>query len=153
MIRRRLTWMKSTGCCDESNEVRHQLLWRKDSPQIKQEGIVLNPPPGVSNVPTSAPDFIVTPGGTAFPVPKGATGPVPVINQAGKRTGTAFTGGRGGTNGQVDTIRIMDPTPPRGRSPGYPGGYIKYENSSGQGVNPHTGRTGSREDTHFSIDR
>jgi len=107
---------------------------------------------GTSRVPTGAPDFIVTPGGTAFPVPKGATGPFPVVNQAGKRTGAAFTGGRGGANGQVDTIRIMNPTSARGRSPGYPNGYIKYENSRGQGVDPYTGRTGSREDTHFPID-
>jgi RHS repeat-associated protein len=99
-----------------------------------------------------APDFVVSPGGTAYPVPRGATGPVSVVNNAGNRTGTAFTGGRGGANGQVDTIRLMDPTPPRGGSPGYPSGYIKYENAAGQGVNPYTGRTGSRADTHFPLD-
>jgi len=75
-----------------------------------------------------------------------------MINQAGNRTGTAFTGGRGGANGQVDMIRIMNPTPAKGRSPGYPNGYIKYQNSRAQAVNPYTGRTGAREDTHFPID-
>ena len=99
-----------------------------------------------------APDFLVTPGGTAFPVPQGATGPVPVLNRTGNRTGTAFTGGRGGANGQVDTIRVMQPTAARGRSPGYPHGYITYQNAGKQGVNPSTGRTGPRDATHFPID-
>ena len=81
-----------------------------------------------------APDYLVAPGGTAFPVPEGAQGPEPVINPQGNQTGTAFIGGSGGANNQVDTIRAMDPTPPRGNSPGYPNGYIKYENSLGQGV-------------------
>lgn len=57
-----------------------------------------------------APDFIVSQGGTAFPVPKGATGPTPVVNPGGKTTGSAFTGGSGGANGKVDTMRIMDST-------------------------------------------
>ena len=100
----------------------------------------------------NAPDFVVSPGGTAFPVPKGASGPTPVVNPAGKKTGDAFTGGSGGANGQVDTIRMMDPTPPRGNSPGYPNGYIKYENKAGQGVDPYTGRTLSNKDSHFPID-
>ena len=100
----------------------------------------------------SAPDFVVSPGGTAFPVPKGATGPTSVVNPAGKKTGDAFTGGSGGANGQVDTMRMMDATPPRGNSPGYPNGYIKYENKAGQGVDPYTGRTLSNKDSHFPID-
>jgi len=72
-----------------------------------------------------APDFVVSPDGTVFPVPQGAKGPVPVINRQGDRTGTAYTGGSGGENGQVDTIRMMDATLPNGKSPGYPDGYIK----------------------------
>jgi len=107
---------------------------------------------GASTGRPSAPDFLVTPGGTAFPVPPGATGPVPVLNQAGHRTGTAFTGGRGGANGQVDTVRMMHPTTARGRSPGYPHGYITYQNAGKQGVNPYTERTGPRDETHFPID-
>lgn len=99
-----------------------------------------------------SPNFVVSPNGTVFPVPKGAVGPKTVINPSGKTTGTAFTSGRGGANGQVDTVRIMNPTPPRGKSPGYPNGYIKYENKSGQGVNPYTGRTISNKNSHFPID-
>lgn len=99
-----------------------------------------------------APDFVVSPNGTTFPVPKGATGPTSVVNPAGKKTGDAFTGGSGGANGQVDTMRVMNPTPPRGNSPGYPNGYIKYENKAGQGVDPYSGRTLSNKDSHFSID-
>lgn len=72
-----------------------------------------------ANVAESAPapgrtDFIVDSSGQAFPVPKGATGPTPVISPAGKQTGVAYTGGKGGANGQVDTLRNMDSTPPRG---------------------------------------
>jgi hypothetical protein len=100
---------------------------------------------------TKAPDFVVSPNGTAYPVPKGAQGPNPVINPAGKQTGTAYTGGSGGANGQVDTMRMMNPTPPRGNSPGYPNGYIKYENSAGQGVDPYTGGTLPNSQSHFPI--
>ena len=62
-----------------------------------------------------------------------------------------FTGGSGGANGQVATMRVMDPVPARGNAPAYPGGYIKYENASGQGVNPYTGRTGSRLEVHHPV--
>lgn len=102
-----------------------------------------------------APDFIVSPGGTAFPVPQGARGPVPVVNQMGNQTGIAFTGGSGGVNGQVSTVRIMDAIPPRGRSPGYPNGYITYQNSAAptpQAVDPYTGQTVSLAAAHFPID-
>ena len=98
-----------------------------------------------------SPSFIVDPGGTAFPVPNGATGPVPNINTAGNQTGVKFTGGSGGANGQVTTMRLMDPTPPRGTSPGYPNGYIKYMNRTGQGVDPYTGRTLPNAQNHFRI--
>jgi hypothetical protein len=93
----------------------------------------------------------VSPSGTVYPVPEGATGPVPVINESGNTTGTAFTGGSGGANGQVDNIRIMNPTSPKGNDPGAPNGYITYENNRGQGVNPYTGRTGNRKETHFLL--
>jgi hypothetical protein len=102
-----------------------------------------------------APDFVVSPSGTAFPVPKGATGPSPVISPAGSQTGVAFTGGAGGANGQVSTIRLMNPTPARGNSPGYPNGYIKYENSAiprPQGVDPYSGKTLPNSPSHFPID-
>lgn len=110
---------------------------------------------GVSDVAkgaNKAPDFIVSPNGTAFPVPKGAQGPTPVVNQAGKQTGIAYTGGTGGANRQVDKIRIMDSTPSRGSSPDYPNGYIKYENAATQGVDPYTGRTLPNSQSHFPIE-
>ncbi len=93
------------------------------------------------------PDFIVDPGGQVFPVPRGATGPVPVVNKSGNTTGAAFTGGQGGANKQVDTIRIMDPDK-RGR---YPDGYVKYTNELKQGVDPYTGQTGSHNASHFPL--
>ena len=103
--------------------------------------------------PPRAPDFVVSPGGTAFPVPRGTTGPVPSFSPtSGKQTGVAFTGGRGGANQQVYKMRIMNPTPPKGKSPGYPKGYVKYENDRRQPVNPYTGRTGSHAETHFPLD-
>jgi hypothetical protein len=99
----------------------------------------------------SAPDFIVTPGGTAYPVPQGASGPVEVISPtSGQVTGSAFVGGSGGANGQVHTMRIMD------SNSRYPNGYIRYQNNASpkpQGVNPYTGETGSQPKTHFPIDR
>jgi hypothetical protein len=97
-----------------------------------------------------APDFIVDRGGQAFPVPQGAVGPV----QTNNGRGTAFVDGSGGTNRQVDTIRIMDPTPPNGRSPGYPDGYVRYQNDNRptpQAVNPYTGRTVSRAEGHYPL--
>jgi hypothetical protein len=101
---------------------------------------------------SKSPDFVVSPKGTAYPVPKGAQGPKPVFNQQGKQTGTAFTGGKGGGNNQVDSIRIMNPTPARGRSPSYPTGYIKYENERRQGVNPYTGKTVPNSKSHYPVD-
>ena len=103
---------------------------------------------------THSPSFIVDGSGQTFPVPSGATGPTPVINGAGNQTGVAFTGGEGGANGQVSTMRIMDPTPARGNSPGYPNGYVKYENNASptpQAVNPTTGQTASKATTHYPI--
>ena len=120
-----------------------------------REGIKDWPVHDVAKGANKAPNFIVAPGGTAFPVPKGASGPTPVFNQAGKQTGDAFTDGAGGANGQVTTMRIMDPTPSRGASPGYPNGYIKYENSAlpkPQGVDPYTGKTLPNSQSHFPID-
>lgn len=101
---------------------------------------------------TGGPDFVVTSKGAAVPIPKGATGPNPVINQGGKTTGHAYIGGKGGTNKQVDTVRIMDPTQPRGKSPGYPKGYVKYENRLGQGVDATSGRTLSNKNSHIPLD-
>lgn len=101
--------------------------------------------------PSPAPNFVVSSNGTAFPVPAGSTGPTPVVNSGGKQTGVAFTGGQGGANGQVSTMRIMDPTQAKGNSPGYPGGYIKYENAGKQGVDPYSGKTLPNSKSHFPI--
>jgi RHS repeat-associated protein len=94
------------------------------------------------------PLIVVSPGGDAIPVPNGAAGPVPVVNPQGNTTGFGYTGGSGG-NGLSDNttgVRIMDPTPARGASPGYPNGYVSYGNSSGQTVNGQTGQTVPRSD-------
>jgi len=103
----------------------------------------------------NGPSFVVSPNGTVFPVPTGAVGPSPVINPAGNQTGVAFTGGSGGANGNVNTLRIMNPTAPRGASPGYPNGYAVYENGVGKGaqaVDPYTGQTLPRSQAHFPCD-
>jgi hypothetical protein len=100
----------------------------------------------------NGPGFVVGPTGIVFPVPAGAVGPTPVINPNGVQTGVAFTGGSGGANGQVNTIRIMDPTLPRGASPGYPNGYVTYQNGVGPGaqaVDPYSGQTVPRSQAHY----
>ena len=101
----------------------------------------------------AAPDFVVKPAGEAIPIPKGASGPTPVVNKQGKTTGTAYTGGEGGhgMDPRVSDVRIMNPTPARGKSPGYPGGNVSYENAAGQKVNPTTGRTISNSDPKAHI--
>jgi RHS repeat-associated protein len=123
------------------------------SVSVERKPITLNTPQ--SKVTTSnSPNFIVDKSGQTFPVPKGAKGPTLVVNPNGKQTGVAFTGGNGGENGKVATIRIMDPTPPRGKSPGYPNGYIKYENAASpkpQGVNPQSGQTIPNTQSHYPI--
>jgi len=94
------------------------------------------------------PLIVVSPGGDAIPVPNGASGPVPVVNDAGKTTGFGYTGGSGGNglDSKTTGVRVMDPTPARGASPGYPNGYVSYGNSSGQTVNGQTGQTVPRSD-------
>ncbi len=95
------------------------------------------------------PSFVVTPKGEAIPVPKGAVGSTPALN--GK--GFQYTGGSGGPGlaPKVTGVRIMDPTPPKGRSPGYPGGNVSYFNKANQTVNPTTGRTISPSDPMWHI--
>lgn len=93
------------------------------------------------------PAFIVSPGGTAFPVPKGASGPFPA--DSGK--GFKFTGGSGG-NGldpRTTDVRIMDPVT-TGKYQ-YPSGYGSYGNASGQTVNPLTGQTIPKSDPWWHI--
>jgi hypothetical protein len=94
------------------------------------------------------PLIVVSPGGDAIPVPNGASGPVPVVNPQGNTTGFGYTGGSGGNglDSKTTGVRVMDPTPARGASPGYPNGYVSYGNSSGQTVNGQTGQTVPRSD-------
>jgi RHS repeat-associated protein len=156
----RITGAEPIARYEPSNEVQAMAMDSGDKLILLSGGAGKGGPVGVATaegkgaavVAPKVPGYVVSPGGTAFPVPKGAQGPVPVVNEAGKTTGVAFTGGKGGANGQVDTIRIMDPTPPKGKSPGYPNGYVKYQNKAKQGVNPHTGRTAPNKDNHFPID-
>jgi hypothetical protein len=82
-----------------------------------------------------APNFIVSEGGTVYPVPEGATGPFPVTS--GK--GFQYIGGSGG-NGlstSATDFRFMDPVT-TGKYQ-YPGGYGSYGNAAGQTINPFTG--------------
>jgi hypothetical protein len=85
----------------------------------------------------SAPNFIVSEGGTAYPVPEGATGPFP----AESGNGFQFTGGSGGNGLSPSTtdFRFMDPVT-TGKYQ-YPGGYGSYGNAAGQTINPLTGQT------------
>jgi RHS repeat-associated protein len=107
--------------------------------------------PGRPSNPTG-PDFVVAPNGTVMPVPFGSK-LAPVTNPAGRITGQAFVGGQPTPNisPNVETLRMMDPTPPRGASPGYPGGYAVYGNPQAQTVNPYSGRTVPRDDPFAHI--
>jgi hypothetical protein len=53
-------------------------------------------------------------------------------------------------------VRIMDAAPPGGNSPGYPNGYIEYENNplfgKPQSVDPITGRTLPNSQSHFPLE-
>ncbi len=108
----------------------------------------LEAPTAIEPVATPSTSFISTPGGDVIPVPQGASGPSPVVNGAGNTTGMQYQGGSGGNGMDARTtgVRVMDPTPARGASPGYPDGYASYNNASGQTVNPQTGRTVPRSD-------
>jgi hypothetical protein len=117
------------------------------SPVAGQSTKITNTARQVAN----SPDFIVDRSGQTFPVPKGATGPVPSINESGKVTGIGFKGGNGGGNGQVTTMRIMDPRGAIGKAPDYPNGYVKYTNANKQAVDPYTGRTVTPEHGHHPI--
>jgi hypothetical protein len=84
-----------------------------------------------------APNFIVSEGGTVYPVPEGATGPFP----AESGNGFQFTGGSGGNglSSSATDFRFMDPVT-TGKYQ-YPGGYGSYGNAAGQTINPLTGQT------------
>ena len=94
-----------------------------------------------------APNFIVSPNGVAYPVPNGATGP----ELANNGRGMQFQGGAGGNGLSPNTtgFRFMDPIA-TGPYP-YPYGYGSYNNSSGQAVNPLTGKTIPKTDPMWHI--
>jgi RHS repeat-associated protein len=105
-----------------------------------------------------APDFVVTENGDVIPVPDGATGPKPVETGKGFQYTGGGTGVKGsvgkGLDGRVSAVRIMDPTEPKGKSPGYPDGYVSYSNSASpkpQPVDPYTGQTVSRSEWHIPL--
>lgn len=109
---------------------------------LPRGSVVGTTPPSVPNTPS----FLGQSSGPAISVPEGAVF-TPIVNPGGKITGFGYTGGTGGGNGlssKVTAIRIMDPTLPRGPSPGYPNGYVNYMNASGQAVNPLSGQTVAR---------
>jgi RHS repeat-associated protein len=105
-------------------------------------------------IPVLAPQIQVTfigqVSGPSIVVPQGTIGPLPTDNLKGVQ----YSGGAGGPglNGRVSGLRIMDPTPPRPPSPGYPAGNATYFNASGQAVNPFTGRVLERADPWWHID-
>ena len=111
------------------------------------------PTPATPAVSPTTPSFVVTPGGDAMPIPAGPNDPAPVVNDAGKTTGSGYSGGSGGVgmDPKVSDVRIMDPTPARGAAPAYPGGYVSYGNRAGQTVNPQTGRTVPKNDPSAHI--
>jgi RHS repeat-associated protein len=102
-------------------------------------------------------NFIVTPGGTAYPIPAGARGPFPnIVPNSGRQSGVIFSGGSGGQNGQVAQLRIMPATQAKGNIPAYPNGYIVYQNNGNggrpQAVNPYSGKTVPPAFAHYGID-
>jgi RHS repeat-associated protein len=109
--------------------------------------------PAVEVQSVSSPSFISMPSGDVVPVPEGATGPTPVVNGSGNTTGFQYQGGSGGNGMDAKTtgVRVMDPTPARGASPGYPNGNASYNNTSGQTVNPQSGQTVPRSDPSAHI--
>lgn len=130
-----------------------------DTPAVVPSGpTVMGTPTNTESGPTivlqqqtqaSGPNFVVTPSGTAIPIPAGATGPVPVASDKGVQ----YSGGSTvAPNGAViSSVRIMDPTQPSAASPGYPNGYVVYHNQYGQPVDPQTGRTLPRSRWHIAI--
>ena len=84
-------------------------------------------------------DFVVTSNGTTIPIPDGASGP----KSPQKGTGMTYDGGSGGKgkgmNSRTTGVRIMDANSNQERR-------VNYMNSSGQTVDPASGRTISNKD-------
>lgn len=86
---------------------------------------------GLAGRSRGAPDFVVTPGGEAIPVPTGATGPYPT-----GAPGFQYLEGSGGPglDPRVTGVRVMDANANQGPR-------AVYMNRTGQTVDPATGRT------------
>lgn len=57
--------------------------------------------------------------------------------------------GTEGLDSRVARVRVMDPVTTGNYQ--YPHGYVSYENSAGQAVNPVTGKTISKKDPYWHI--
>jgi RHS repeat-associated protein len=88
--------------------------------------------PSLEQAPARSTDFVITPEGEAIPVPNGANGP----NAPERGTGMSYQGGSGGKGMDTRTtgVRVMDANSNQGQR-------VNYMNTSGQTVDPRTGRT------------
>ncbi len=93
------------------------------------------------------PEAIVGPGNESLPVvPPGAVG---TVTDNGKGMVYDIPPGSRVLDPRVVRVRVMDPVTTGNFQ--YPNGYVSYENSSGQAVNPLTGQTISRTDPYWHI--
>ncbi|WP_417266375.1 RHS repeat domain-containing protein [Brumimicrobium sp.] len=94
-----------------------------------------------------SPNFIVSPNGTAFPVPNNSIGPFPALNNRGIQ----FVNGNSGfgLSSRVHGFRFMDPIT-SGKYL-YPNGYGNYFNSSNQSIHPYSGNMLSRSSDWWHI--
>ncbi|GAA3589446.1 hypothetical protein GCM10022198_11670 [Klugiella xanthotipulae] len=98
------------------------------------------PPTPVNVVPSSGNTFVVTPNGTTYDIPAGWP-----LREADN--GKGLVAQHSGALKNSDSIRVMEPTGL------YPNGYSVYYNSSNQPLNPNTGKSGSRAETHVPAER
>ena len=165
-VARRYTHARGSGQWSEADEYRLQLAnrelvdWGPQTP-LAMLGLARFPPPNALGAagggkmvqpdlpPQHAPNFIVSPSGTTFPVPAGAVGPSAVRT----KKGVQYEGGSGGYGFDPRTtgLRVMDPVL-TGRYQ-YPTGYGVYMNRHEQTVNPFTGRTLRKGDPYSHIKR
>ncbi|WP_166902418.1 hypothetical protein [Mycobacterium sp. DL440] len=101
--------------------------------------------PGNSGHPR--PETVAGPGNESLPaVPPGAAG---TVTDNGKGMVYDIPPGSRVLDPRVVRVRVMDPVTTGNYQ--YPNGYVSYENSAGQAVNPITGQTISRADPYWHI--